>query len=50
MTKEINIRKEELLNLEQLDNINGGAIGKKRAPTGYHNLINKIKDFFRRLF
>ena len=48
MTKEI--LKEEMMNMEQLDNVSGGAIGKPWVPPGSRDLINKIKDFFKRLF
>ena len=50
MKKENKIRKEEMMNLEQLDNVAGGKIGKPWVPPGSRDLINKIKDFIKRLF
>ena len=42
--------KEEMMNLEQLDNVSGGRIGKPWVPPGSRDLINKIKDFIKRIF
>ena len=44
------INNNEKLSMEQLDNVVGGAIGKPWVPPGSRDLINKIKDFFKRLF
>ena len=50
MTNEIRINSAEVLNLEQLDKVSGGKIGKPWVPPGSRDLINRIKDFFKRLF
>lgn len=49
MTNEMMTDNGEMLNDEQLDNVSGGAIGKPWVPPGSRDLINKIKDFFKRL-
>jgi len=38
----VKFRKEEMMNLEQLDNVSGGRIGKPWVPPGSRDLINPL--------